>query len=182
MLTIPAVPGQGYEINAWFVDDWRPLSALEIERGLTIFHWQREELLAGLRHSDPELLQRAFPHQRWNILGIAKHIANAELWYLQRLNLADLTRQDLSAEYETRLSQTAGLIEKEFPRFVGSVNVRGMEGEFWSYRKILRRTLWHQRDHIDHIKSISAQFILINGIKTQSRRLTKRLLCFKNLT
>lgn len=149
-----ALPGEGYEINAWFTDDWRPLSALEIEQGLEIFHWQRNELIAGLSTLEPELLQREFPHQRWNILGIAKHIANAELWYLQRLELTKISRRDLSTDYETRLSQTAALIDQEFPRFVGSVNVSGIEGEFWSYRKILRRTLWHQRDHIDHIKTL----------------------------
>jgi hypothetical protein len=33
----PAPPGEGYEINAWFIDDWRPLSEDEIEKDLMIF-------------------------------------------------------------------------------------------------------------------------------------------------
>lgn len=147
--------GQGYEINAWFIDDWRPLTEIEIERGLRIFHWQREELLAGLTTLDPEILERNFPGQRWNILGIAKHIANAELWYLSRLNLTDLTHKDLHADPQSRLGQTAALINRIFPKFKNEVNVTGIEGEIWSYRKILRRTLWHQRDHIEHIKELA---------------------------
>ncbi|MFU8826932.1 MAG: DinB family protein [Brevefilum sp.] len=147
--------GEGYEINAWFVDDWRPLTPVEIKRGLTIFKWQRDELLAGLSTLDPELLERQFTGQRWNIIGIAKHIANAELWYLQRLSLANTTRQDLAPDYLDRLAQMSGVIEREFPKFADQVNVQGIDGEFWSYRKILRRILWHQRDHIDHIKQLA---------------------------
>jgi hypothetical protein len=147
--------GQGYEINAWFIDDWRPLTDVEIERGLKIFHWQREELLAGLTTLDPEILEKDFPGQRWNILGIAKHIANAELWYLSRLDLTDLSHKDLSADPKARLGQTAALIDRVFPKFINEVNVTGIEGEFWSYRKILRRILWHQRDHMEHIKELA---------------------------
>ena len=147
--------GQGYEINAWFIDDWRPLSDVEIERGLKIFHWQREELLAGLTTLDREILEKEYAGQRWNILGIAKHVANAELWYLSRLNLTGLTHKDLHADPQTRLGQTSALIDKIFPKFIDEVKVTGVEGEFWSYRKILRRTLWHQRDHIEHIKELA---------------------------
>jgi hypothetical protein len=147
--------GQGYEINAWFIDDWRPLTEVEIERGLKIFHWQREELLAGLTTLDPEILEKDFPGQRWNILGIVEHVANAELWYLSRLDLTDLSHKDLSADPKARLGQTAALIDRVFPKFINEVNVAGIEGEFWSYRKILRRTLWHQRDHIEHIKELA---------------------------
>ena len=75
-----APEGQGYEINAWFIDDWRPLTEVEIEQGLMIFHWQREELLAGLTTLDRVILEKERPGQRWNIWGIVKHIANAELW------------------------------------------------------------------------------------------------------
>ncbi len=151
----PAPPGQGYEINAWFVDDWRPLSDEEIERALKIFRWQREELRAGLSTLDPEVLEKDRPGQRWNIWGIVKHIANAELWYLSRLGLTELGHQQLEPDPDNRLAQTAALIDRIFPTFENVVNVRGIEGEFWSTRKILRRTLWHQRDHIDHIKELA---------------------------
>jgi len=152
---LPAPEGQGYEINAWFIDDWRPLSAEEVSQGLKIFHWQREELLAGLDTLDPEILTRDRPGQRWNILGIAKHIANAELWYLSRMNLTDMSYQDLLDEPQSRLSQTKALIDQIFPNFADQVKVVGIEGEFWSFRKVLRRTLWHQRDHIEHIKDLA---------------------------
>jgi hypothetical protein len=151
----PAPEGQGYEINAWFIDDWRPLTNQEIDRGLKIFHWQREELLAGLNTLDPEILEKERPGQRWNIWGIVKHIANAELWYLSRLELTKLNYKQLDPDPQKRLAQTAALVDKIFPDFADVVNVAGIDGEFWSYRKVLRRTLWHQRDHIEHIKELA---------------------------
>lgn len=151
----PAPLGEGYEINAWFMDDWRPLLDIEIEQALKIFHWQRAELLAGLSTLDTEILEKQHPGQRWNIWGITKHIANAELWYLSRLDLANLSHKQLDPDPIKRLAQTAGLIEEIFPTLSSIVNVRGIEGEFWSFRKLVRRTLWHQRDHIEHIKELA---------------------------
>ena len=148
-------PGQGTQINAWFLDDWRPLSAEEINNALKVFHWQRDELLAGYTTLSPEILEMQRPGERWNITGIVKHVANAEHWYLTRLNLTSLTRNDLAASPVERLNQLATEIDKVFPTFAGEVDVRGQEGEFWSPRKIIRRTLWHQRDHIEHIKKLA---------------------------
>lgn len=152
---LPAQEGAGYEINAWFKDDWRPLTSEEIDHNLLVFQWQRDELLAGLDTLDPELLVKDFPGQRWNILGIAGHIADAELWYLSRLSLTSLKREDLPFDPVERLSKTAEFITSTFPEFINQIKVIGIDGEFWSYRKIVRRTLWHQRDHIEHIKELA---------------------------
>ena len=151
---LPAPENEGYEINAWFKDDWRPLSKEDVDQGLKIFHWQREELLAGLTTIEPDLLEKSFPGQRWNILGISKYIANAELWYLSRMALTNLGRDQLNEDPTRRLKQTEEIIDGVFPAFTDQVKVIGVEGEFWSYRKVLRRTLWHQRDHIEHIKEL----------------------------
>ena len=151
----PAPEGSGIEINAWFIDDWRPLGKSDMEQALKILHWQREELLAGLMTLSSETLEKQHPGERWNILGIAKHVANAELWYLSRMGLTNLSRSDLSSNPLERLGQTAGEIDSIFPKFLNRVEVIGKDGEFWSFRKIVRRTLWHQRDHIDHIKELA---------------------------
>ncbi len=150
----PVTQGTGIEINAWFVDDWRPLVKSDLDHALKIFHWQREELLAGITTLSPETLEMQHPGERWNIWGIVKHVANAELWLLSRLNLTDLTRGDLSIDPLERLGQTASEIDSIFPTLLKRVEVLGKDGEFWSPRKIIRRTLWHQRDHIDHIKEL----------------------------
>lgn len=147
-------PGQGTQINAWFLDDWRPLTSEEIDNALKVYHWQRDELLAGYTTLSPENLEKQRPGERWNITGIVKHVANAEHWYLSRLNLTKLNHTDLAADPVERLNQLAEEVDRTFISFAGVVDVRGLEGEFWSYRKIIRRTLWHQRDHIEHIKKL----------------------------
>lgn len=149
---VPA--GQGYQVNAWFLDDWRPLTGEEIEHARQIFHWQRDELLAGLSTLSEAVLEEQRPGQRWNINGIVKHVANAELWYLSRLDLTDLNRANLAPDPVERLHQLSEQIDNIFHTFEEAVKVRGADGEFWSCRKIVRRTLWHQRDHIEHIKQL----------------------------
>jgi hypothetical protein len=146
--------GQGYQVNAWFTDDWRPLSEDDIAQALKIYHWQRDELLAGYTTLAPDILEMQRPGQRWNIKGIVKHVANAEHWYLTRLGLTNLTRTDFAANPAERLDQIAAEVDRAFPTLPGKTDVRGLEGEFWSPRKIVRRTLWHQRDHIEHIKQL----------------------------
>jgi hypothetical protein len=37
------------------------------------------------------------------------------------------------------------------PELVGSTQVVGTGGEFWSPRKVVRRAIWHELDHIRHI-------------------------------
>jgi hypothetical protein len=32
--------------------------------------------------------------------------------------------------------------------------VTGVDGELWSPRKVLRRALWHERDHTDHLRKV----------------------------
>ncbi len=36
----------------------------------------------------------------------------------------------------------------------GVNQVAGLDGELWSPRKVLRRTLWHERDHTGHIRKL----------------------------
>jgi len=151
---LSVAPGQGYHVNAWFLDDWRPLTEEEIDQALKIYHWQRDELLAGYTTLSSEILEKQRPGERWNITGIVKHVANAEHWYLTRLALTNLVRADLAADPVARLEQLASEVDRIFPSFAGVVEVRGLVGEFWSCRKIVRRTLWHQRDHIEHIKKL----------------------------
>ena len=74
-----------YEINAFFLDDLRPLSAEELKQTDLVFSWQHEELLAGVEFVDRPKLEEIQPGERWSILGILGHLAQAEVWYLQNL-------------------------------------------------------------------------------------------------
>lgn len=144
---------RGYEVNAWFWHDWKPLSRVEIEHGLNILSFCREDLLDAVHVLDEPILQREYPGERWSIAGILGHIGSAEWWYLDRLGLA-FPRQELSDDPFARLNQVRQVLNQVLPTLEGSVQVVGKDGEIWSPRKLLRRAIWHERDHTQHIHKL----------------------------
>jgi hypothetical protein len=143
----------GYEVNAWFLYDWKPLGLEEIERGLKLLSWSRADLLETVKGLSPEKLKATYPNERWSIAGILKHIGGAEWWYLNRLGLA-FQRQEVPQDPFERLDKVRSRLEEVLPEFVGSKQVVGIDGEFWSPRKLLRRAAWHERDHTIHIRKL----------------------------
>jgi hypothetical protein len=143
----------GYEVNAWFRHDWLPLKDIDIQHGLLLLSWGREELYRTVKGLSEEILQRTYPHERWSIAGILKHIAGAEWWYQDRLGLA-FTRQDLPDDPFECLNKVRTSLVEILPSLVSSTKVVGIDGEFWSPRKLIRRAVWHEYDHIEHIKKL----------------------------
>lgn len=144
---------EGYEVNAWFRDDWKPLNVDDLARGMMILAWSRVELLETVQDLSDEVLERRYPNERWNINGILRHIGGAEWWYLDRLGLA-FPREEVPAEPFVRLEKVRDYLNQSLPGLVGSKQVVGVDGEFWSPRKLLRRAAWHERDHIEHIRKL----------------------------
>lgn len=144
---------EGYEINAWFLYDWKPLSMEEIERGLKLLSWTRADVLETVKDLSPEKLDATYPNERWSIAGILKHIGGAEWWYLNRLGLA-FPRPEVPQDPFERLEKVRSRFEEVLPELAGSKQVVGIDGEFWSPRKMLRRAVWHERDHNNHIRKL----------------------------
>ncbi len=142
---------EGYEVNAWFRHDWKPLQAEQIQSGLNLLRWSREDLLQVAAAVRAEQMDRKRPGERWSIRGILRHVANAEWWYLDRLGLAEGPRGDLPAEVSERLQVVRQRLTAVLPEMIGQERVIGKEGEIWSPRKLLRRALWHEIDHTRHI-------------------------------
>jgi len=144
---------QGYEVNAWFLSDWQPLTAEEIDRGLQVLAWSRADLLALTSSLSDAVLHRTYPDERWSITGILKHLGGADWWYLDRLGLA-FPRADVPADPLERLQKVRSHLRQVLPTQAGSSQVIGVDGEFWSPRKLLRRAAWHELDHIIHIRKL----------------------------
>lgn len=144
----------GYSVNAWFRHDWKPLTAEDIRRGQLLLAWTRAELLDLLQLLSEDELDTPLAGERWTRRGIFAHVANAELWYLDRLGLAPLKRADLPSETRARLEVPRTALLDALPHLEGVHQVVGKDGEFWSPRKLLRRALWHERDHIDHLRKL----------------------------
>jgi hypothetical protein len=143
----------GHEVNAWFRSDWKPLNVEEIKRALELLSWTRSDLLdavTGLRTGELEVFH---PGERWNIAGILKHVAMAEWWYLDRLGLS-LERKDVPLDPFKRLEVVRAHLTDVLPTLADKEMVLGVDGEFWSPRKVVRRAIWHERDHTWHIHKL----------------------------
>jgi hypothetical protein len=145
-----------YAMNAWFQHDWKPLRDQEIERGLKLLSWTRQDLLDTVRDLPPEILTRRYPGEKTDIAGILRHVGGAEWWYLSRLGLVS-QQERLPEQYPPRLEKSRARLLEVLPSLVGSTQVVGIEGEFWSPRKLLRRAVWHERDHTFHIRKLLDQ-------------------------
>ena len=143
----------GYNVDSFFPYDWKPLTTIEIRRGLEMLTWSRDDLLKTVQGLSPEKLDATYPGERWSINGILGHVGGAEWWYLDRLGLT-FPREQLPEEPRMRLEK----VRKQFTSALFKLDevkqVIGVDGEFWSPRKLLRRALWHERDHTEHIRKL----------------------------
>jgi len=142
-----------YAVESWFQNDWKPLTGEDIERSLKLFAWSRTDLLNLVKDLTPEKLDQTYPGERWSINGILKHVGGAEWWYMDNIGKAFPKSKIPKAPME-RLSKVREAFIKLLPKLEGVNLVAGSEGEFWSPRKILRRALWHERDHVVHIRKL----------------------------
>jgi hypothetical protein len=143
----------GYEVNAWFRYDWKPLTEQDVEHGLLLLAWGREALLNLVASLNHNTLERTYPGERWSIAGILKHIGGAEWWYQDRLGMA-FPRSEVPEDPFERLDQVRTHLIGILPGLVSSRQVTGVDGEFWSPQKLLRRAVWHEYDHITHIHKL----------------------------
>jgi DinB superfamily len=143
----------GYEVNAWFRHDWLPLSAEEIHQGLLLLSWGRKTLMDVVASLDKTKLEMTFPNERWSIAGILNHIGSAEWWYMDRLGLA-FSRTEVPDQPFDRLRKVRERFAEVMPALAEVKQVVGVSGEFWSPRKVLRRAVWHEYDHIAHIRKL----------------------------
>jgi hypothetical protein len=114
----------------------------------------RADLLAVVETITPTRRKRRISGQRFKHLNdILMHVAFAERWYFDRLGLA-FPRDDMPNNPLKALEKVRGHTINTLPRLVGNTEVVERSGEWWSARKVVRRMLWHERDHTQHIGKV----------------------------
>jgi hypothetical protein len=142
-----------YSVEPFFEHDWKPLAETDIARGLKMLTWSRIDLLDVIEKLTPKQWAYQKEGERWDIAGIVKHIGGAEWWYLDRLGLA-FPKADVPKKPLERLKKVRDSLNEILPTLKDKNQVVGADGEFWSPRKVLRRALWHERDHTEHIQKL----------------------------
>lgn len=144
-----------YMVESFFVRDWKPLKPHEIERALQLLAWSRVDLLNLVEDLSAEKLAKTYPNERWAINGILKHIGGAEWWYQERIGFPfPENEDDVPSDPFERLQVVRDHFISLLPKLEGVNKVVGLDGEIWSPRKVLRRALWHERDHTEHIRKL----------------------------
>jgi uncharacterized damage-inducible protein DinB len=138
-----------YEVNAFFAADRSPLAPDEITHALRLFEWSRADLLTAVEALSPADLAREV-EDGWSIRRILLHVGGAEWWYLDRLGLA-FPEAEVPEEPSARLDKVRAHFRGVLPTLARDERLTEPDHECWSPRKMLRRALWHERDHTDHI-------------------------------
>ena len=146
----------GYEVNAFFASDRPALIADELPQFELLLAATRADLLRAVDGLDQDDLTREFPEERWSIAGILMHVARAELWYLDRMALA-FPKIKLPGEHFECLAKVREHMLANLPELAKRTGVVTLSGETWSARKVIRRALWHERDHTEHIGKVRTQ-------------------------
>ncbi|MCX6037258.1 MAG: DinB family protein [Chloroflexi bacterium] len=142
-----------YSVESFFPYDWKPLTTIEIKHALDMLAWSRNDLLKSVHGLSEAKLNQTYSGERWSINGILGHVGGAEWWYMERLGLA-FPRADVPEEPLARLEKVRRHFNAALFKMEGVKQVVGVDGEFWSPRKALRRALWHERDHTEHIRKV----------------------------
>lgn len=130
-------------INAFFDDDRRPLLGSEVEAAISRLKRHRSKLLALIQ--DVDLAMSAETEE------LLLHVAGAERWYLSCLGFEEDKRRDGESVIEM-LARVRQVLLDALPLLVGDDRTGEDVGEQWSARKLVRRTIWHERDHLQQIR------------------------------
>lgn len=140
-----------YRVNACFEDDRRPLMSADVERALWLLDCSRRDLRALLVRAAAEEVGAG--GVRGEVRLLARHIAQAERWYFESLGLDQAA---LAADPLVALERVRAQTRRWLPDLVGDDRVIKRQGERWSARKVVRRTVWHERDHTGQIARLLA--------------------------
>ena len=143
----------GHMVNAFFAADRPPLIGAEISEFKLLLEVTYEDLLASVEDIEPEDANKVLPGEQWSINDVLEHVAKSEWWYLNRLGLA-FPSDGIPEDANLFLREVHAHMLIKLPELQKRGGAVTLAGETWTARKILRRSLWHRRDHTAHIAKL----------------------------
>jgi predicted RNase H-like HicB family nuclease len=142
-------PRPDYAVNAFFASDAIPLREEEIDNLLRLLEWSYQDLYKSSQGLSQEAMLTPV-EDGWDIEGILKHTSRAAWWYLDQLDLVPKPQSEPKTWQES-LEMSKAQLALILPKLVGIGRIEMDQGELWSPRKMIRRSLWHLRDHTAHV-------------------------------
>lgn len=128
--------------------DYRPLTDADLDDVVARARASREAFLRALAEIPAGALDWRSGDDDWAMRWIVAHVASADLWYASRLERegpAELVWR-LGATRDLLLGRLASLADDER----AAVTTHG--GEPWTPRKVARRMLEHEYEHLAHLR------------------------------
>lgn len=147
----------GYEVNATFDADRRPLGEEELGRVTRWLTWGREDLLdVAARIAVLERARGPLPTDdaggERDADGVLRHVAGAEAWLVGRLDAAaryEGPLRDGAAAIALARTRAWALDELQARRATDTGGeVEDRHGETWTLAKVARRLVYHGFDHL----------------------------------
>jgi predicted RNase H-like HicB family nuclease/uncharacterized damage-inducible protein DinB len=159
---------------ALFTPEKSPPDKGEVERFFKLMSYSRSDLLEVTKDLPGEILDRKPNDRTRTIRQILGHIARAEWWYLSRLgDWEELYSLNLKFPPEgifeqlERVRSIAEKILRNFPerewgKIFKNPKYTSHPEEEWTYSKVLRRFIEHEREHTENIMKILKGFGIRN--------------------
>ncbi len=139
--------------GATLPSDWTPFRDAELEDLWERAAFARQELLDALNGMPTHALEYKPNENAWTIRNILAHVAQADLYFASRLEEGGLR------EMIWRLSATRALLLQHLQALPAAQRDHATQhgGEDWTPRKVARRMLEHEQEHLDQIREILKQ-------------------------
>lgn len=153
--------------NALFTPELQMATLSEIKKCMQRMSWNREDLLSLIQGLPKSVIKKCPSEEPRSIANTTSHIADAELWYISRLN-RDMRNESrlLPKEPFERLGKAREItcqallsLTPEERRNVYIPTIwcsprQKLLKERWTAKKVLRRLLEHEKQHAQYIKRL----------------------------
>jgi predicted RNase H-like HicB family nuclease len=145
-------------VHAFFMPDAQPVDDEELDWALALLEWAHEDLVALVRSVPPSLLEQRSAIDAWSAADALRHLARTQLWYVSLLDDppgapgVEPSGDDPIVRYQQAHGVSMRRLRAASDQQRTAIHEHA--GERWSLRKVLRRSVWHVRDHTTQIERI----------------------------
>jgi len=136
-----------------FISDFNHINPLELEKLIEWLSLSRQEMINILKDLPEDAWEWKPDEDGWDLQQVVCHIADAERYYIDRLqNWPNTPLARLTAVRGVALDKLRALTADERNR------VTAFNQSKWTARKVIRRMLEHEREHLSQIKKLIADY------------------------
>lgn len=156
--TLNTRPVGEHEVNAFFAPDAQAVDDEELDWGLALLGWAHEDLMRMARALPAAALDVPPPQGGRTLRQILDHVGQSQLWFVSRLDASPVPTaiSQLGGETVERLDRVHNACESRLRGANEEQRARVLdhEGERWSMRKVLRRSVQHTREHTAEVQRL----------------------------